>query len=224
MRRESRIAKKAHPYLYDQYNVSALTMATSQLSNALEKTINCFIEGMNKHRLPRIIVMMLDGDLAINIDSHNKPGVSNLIGKVVSWLTSSIEQLIEIKKEDLFQKRRGTLTSGEPKIIWIKATERPADSKDTRLLKQKFNDILEETLVSMRHQYITSVGENLKSPSLSDFSNNLTNDGKVKIWQELDQQIHQFDKQELLMKPRPVISQAQSETKRKLPKPPPLKI
>ena len=78
------------------------------------------MEGINKHRLPRFIIMFLDRDILMGIKAENKPGVSNDIGRCVSWLTKQIETTIETKREEIYYKRMGALVVDEPKIMWTK--------------------------------------------------------------------------------------------------------
>ena len=96
------------------------------------------------------------------------------------------------------------------------------------LLRVKFNDILEETLVSRKAAYILDIEPAIKSSALYDRSGNLVNDGKIKLWTELDEQIKLFDRQEIHLKPRHVVSNSRNSShdriyKKKLPTPPPEK-
>ena len=130
IRCECRVNNKAPPYLYDQYNITAHYMQNLSVGNVLGRTINCLIEGLNKHRLPRFIIVLLDGDLVAEISNIDRPGISNLIGKAIRWVTRMMEQLLEIKKEDLFNRCTGALAPNEPKIVWIKMIECPSSTRD----------------------------------------------------------------------------------------------
>ena len=202
-------------------------MANSLISNVLTRVINSLMEGVNKHRLPRFIIMLLDRDILMGIKAENRPGVSKKIGSCISWLTKQIELIINIKKEEIFNKRMGALQPDEPKVIWIKMMERPSASQNDETLQQKFNDILEETLVSRPNNLILDIKEALQK-SLFDRTGYLTGVGKIKFWQEVDQLTQQFDKQEVTLLPRPVVtnSRVKSDSKihpfsKKLPTPPP---
>ena len=222
IRHDARISKAAPPYLYNQYNVTALTMTNSMVTNVLDRFLCCFIEGLNKHRLPRILCFYPGTDIVFGLSKKNVPGVSKMIGKAIEWLTLTFEQLLEIKKEDIFSKRRGALHPGEPKLIWVKAIHKPTYSTDQNTLRVKFNDILEETLVSRKASYIIDLQEVLDNSSNFDRSGNITNAGKTKIWKELDQQIKLFDKQKVLLKPQQVVSLSRKlqEFRKRLPTPP----
>ena len=157
MRREAKIAKLQQLYLYDQYNVSAFQIANSQIHNFLARIINSLLEGINKHRLPRFIVMLVDNDLLKGMKSINKPDVSKLIGNCLSWITKQVELIVEIKREEIYSKRIGALQLDEPKIVWIKMLERPNATADEGILWHKYNDILEETIVSRKNNLILDV-------------------------------------------------------------------
>ena len=218
MRREAKLKKSDPPYLYDQYNISAFTMGNSQISNFFTRILSSIVEVVNKNRLPRMIVSVIDMDMTLSIDRFNKPGVSNLIGKGVSWLTHTLEQLIETKKEDIYNIRQGALVSGEPKLVWLRAFWRPNYNQDVDTMRVKFNDILEETLVSRKNSYILGI---TSEKAWFDRNGNLTNQGKIKLWQNIDQQIKAFDRHEISLKPRPIVTE--SRHKGRLPTPLPKK-
>ena len=117
MRREAKVAKKQQPYIYDQYNVSAYQMGNSKVSNFFTRILCSFMEGVNKHRLPRLIIMMIDHDMLKGLKAMNRPGVSNDFGRCIEWLTKKLENIIELKKDDMFYKRAKSLNPNEPKFI-----------------------------------------------------------------------------------------------------------
>ena len=146
-----------------------------------------------------------------------------------------MEKTLEIKKDDLFYKRSGVLCTEEPKLIWIKSMERPssADSHNEEMMRQKFNDILEETLVTRKDSFIMD----LKSESPNtyfDNAGNFTTSGRIAFWEEVDAQIKKFDEGIITLKPEPIVSNSRAGTvknkntkskfpphTRKLPTPPP---
>ena len=78
------------------------------------------MEGVNKHRLPRLIIILINHDLLHGINVVNKSGVSNNIGRCLTRLTKRLDQIVELKKKDMFYKHTGSLSPNEPKFIWIK--------------------------------------------------------------------------------------------------------
>ena len=226
MRREARIAKNSPPYLYDQYNATSFQCSSSsQISNVLLQIVNSFTEAINKHRMPRHIVVLLNTDLMYNITTVNLPGSSNQIAKCLTWLSGFIENSIEAKKEEMFNIRSGSLSPCEPKVIWIAILPFSAETvtikSERELLRLKYNAILEETLVHRKNNYFLNP-DNAVTQDCFDRNGHLTATGKIKIWKEIDFQIYEFDRQRISLKPAKVVSIArQKETAHKLPTPPP---
>ena len=86
--------------------------------------------------------------------------------------------------------RIGAVMEGEPKLIWVKALEVPTINKESLLLREKFNHILEETLVDRELSFIMEV-TSVKAYHF-DYSHHLMNEGKVKYWRDIDDQIKSF--------------------------------
>ena len=166
--------------------------------------MNSFIEPINKHRLPKHILFLLDSDILSGTKAKNKAGVSRDIGNYLCWITKSVETIIEVKKEDIYQKRPGALTQGEPNVIWIKMLKRPnsdiKNNEDMCTLHHKYNDILEETLVARKNHFIMNVQAAITS-TYFDRSSHFTNQGKIKFWEEVNQQLQLFDQGKLELKP-----------------------
>ena len=131
-----------------------------------------------------------------------------------------MEKAVELKKQYMMEIKPGAISFGEPKFIWIKMITKPHFCKfETQ--KEKFNTVLEDLLSTRRHTYIMNFDGGLNSGSFSRY-NNLTATGRVAYWSEVDRLAKLFDKQELSLKPRPVLSEVTNSAPRmKLPKPPP---
>ena len=165
--------------------------------------------------MPRIIVFIPDSNILDGIAGENVPGVSNQIGKVITWLMKRMERVIELKREEMHLVRPGSLALGEPKLIWVKILEKPLENSEEIQLRQKFNHILEETLVSRKNSYILDVG-NILSFEYFDGQCKLTANGRINFWEEVDNSIRKFDKQEITLKPRAVVFESrQSDKNRK---------
>ena len=210
MRREAKINKREPPYLYGQYNISAFHMAKSMISNVLTRFCNSFIEAMNKNRMPRMIVFLPDRDLFRKLCDDNRPRTSKMIGKCLSWFTRFIENTIDAKKEEMMNIRRGALTPGEPKLIWIKVIRRPTNDVNIELVRQKINYILEETLVSRIDCNILDPNEAIKHYHF-DRSDMLTHEGRVALWSEINNQLKAFDYQNISLKPQSVVTNNRAE-------------
>ena len=172
------------------------------------------------------MIFIPDYDFVKGISTSNIPGVSNQIGKAVTWFTKKLEQLIEAKREEIYTIRQGALTSNKPKLIWVKVIEKPTENGDETTLRQKFDHILEETLVSRKNAYILDAGSVLKYTHF-DLCGKLTSSGRIAFWKEVDSKIKIFDRQEVSLKPHRIVSESRrEETNRKLnklPTPPPRK-
>ena len=114
------------PYLYNKYNITShYTTKTTLLKNSLMQSLNSFIEGINKHRLPKHIIFMPDRDLLSPLRYKNRPGTSKAICKLLRWITNEIEWIIETKKESMFKICAGLVQGKQPNLIWVKALDDP---------------------------------------------------------------------------------------------------
>ena len=121
--------KKQMLYLYDYYNVSfKMDEKLSNMNNSLAHIINVVIKNLSTTApVPRIILIMTDFDILRQI-KHFGFGVSQVIGSILDWLINNMECAIAVKTDYVRRKRLGALHSGEPKIIWLKIFDRPADA------------------------------------------------------------------------------------------------
>ena len=156
-------------------------------------------------QLPRIILVIMDWDIVRYLNYFDY-GVSKDLGKLIKHLVREIEKLIQICREDLATKKKGSVISTEPKVIYVKMLQRPQPSQ-FMLVRNKFNAILEETLSRYHYCYIMDIDKALSTIAFGQ-GNQLTNDGAVAFWHELNQQIGAFDRQDISLKPSPVVSQA----------------
>ena len=81
-------------------------------------------------------------------------------------------------------------------------------SDPIQALKQKYNEILEETLASQKLNYILEI-DGLRKDYF-DLAGKLLVQGMTTYWHSIDEQIRKFDKQldNISLKPRKVISLA----------------
>ena len=189
MKRTATTAGKPPPYLYERFNIfpfhqSPLTLDTySRLYNAL-------VDGFNRrHHIPKYIFMLPDKDLIDAADFFNF-GVSKLLGITLNWLAKQLECLIDIRKEQLSNKRPGALYMVDPKIIWVKMLDRPPvplnDKRyKTQATRSKFNTILEHLTDWHKDIYVMSINP-LHHDRDYDFLGNIKDSGKQQFWRELD--------------------------------------
>ena len=184
-----------------------------QDGNIAGRLLNNLIEGLNKiQKNPRMIIVIPDRNILQSI-VHEEFGVSRIIGRVVSHLIHEMEKVIDIKKEMMEKLKPGSLSPAEPKIIWLKMIDRFNDSKLMKNM-EKFNAILEETLSNKRQHYIADVSKALIYKNF-DRNRDLNAEGRINYWVELDSQIKRFDRQEISLKPNPVVSTAHAISKQK---------
>ena len=163
--------------------------------------------------MPRYVVLFPDWDLLKFVD-HKGSGISKILGDLIYWWVNQIEKTITAKKEDLHDKRPGAVTSLEPKVIWVKMIERPAQAAGWIVEQQeKFNAILDETLFNTKKMYIMEI-KDLDSGCFDNIAN-LNGRGKIRYWSNFDKQLKQYDKQEISLKPTPVISNSIKEKQNK---------
>ena len=106
-------------------------------------------------------------------------------------------------------RRPGSVTTLEPKIIWVKMIDRPGAnaSKHMKVL-DKFNAVLEEALHKTKSMYIMSMDHKIIDKSCFDLSSGLNSKGKCAFWGEFDCLLRKFDKQEISLRPQAVVTEA----------------
>ena len=180
------------------------------------RILNCFIESLNKyHTIPRFVIIFPDWDI-VRYLNYEAFGISHIIGKCVEWLVEEFSKAISIKKEDMRSVRPGSVTTLEPKFIWVKMIERPGHAASKHMLnREKFNAVLEQTLHGTKSMYIMGIERKTIDKSCFDMSSGLNSRGKCAYWAEFDRMLRKFDKQELSLRPEPIISNALKKQKEK---------
>ena len=95
--------KKESLYIYDYFNVSALTAnLLSLIKSPMECIHNALEKGLNDtSKLPHAIVMVINQDLLDSFD--NAPsGKSNIIALLWKWLVQNMDRSIMVKKENQY--------------------------------------------------------------------------------------------------------------------------
>ena len=230
LKNEAKQLGKPMPYLFNQYNVSAYWVGgtSSGIMCAVRRIINSLINAINKNaHLPRFIIFMAEIGGVVKFMQFYEYGTSKIFGRNINSMINEITRTIEGKKEDMRNKRGGSICYSEPKMIWIKIWDRPSSDK-VYTLREKFNWVLEETLTNYKNCYIMDCNE-IISGAHFDRANNFNNTGRHALWRFIDQQMKKFDKQEISLRPSKVVSDAKSKSsgtknnKFLLPRPPPRK-
>ena len=119
--------KKSPPYFYRYYNVETRYQCPMNLNRSiLSRLLNCFIELLNKNQhLPRYIFIIIDKDW-FETSGIVEFGAQMAITQAVQWWLKEINKFIAIRKDHLYNKKPGTLSSSsEPRLIWVAMIKRP---------------------------------------------------------------------------------------------------
>ena len=209
MVKEATIAKAEIPYIHRYYNVKRFYADSGETSmNSLLRMQNSMVKATDENEhLPRFIIFFPDKDLIESLGRKNLDhGAGQAFGKLIDKLLSMVDRIGETLKADMYYRRPGSISPGEPKFIWVKMLQRYGFAKHpVYALTSKFNAILESSLVGKKHTYIVSLDEAITASSF-DRNADLRPTGLIQLWNELDDQIHKFDRQQISLKPQLISS------------------
>ena len=132
------------------------------------------------------------------------------IGKVLDWFTIFVDRVVSTKKVDMYNRRPGSISPGEPKFIWLKMINRFQGSSVLMQQRTCFTAMLEEAIASKCHVYIMDLGDVIK-PTSFDRNSSFRATARIEIWAEINQQIELFDKQKLSLRPAPRKGEKESK-------------
>ena len=100
-------------YLQEYYNPRGYyppasdfkTTATSRVINQLDDALN----QKDRQRLPRFLVIMLDGDLIRDVKDVKEKYFAKNLAEIVNWLTRQIDITVRRKRMQLAEKHPGAL-------------------------------------------------------------------------------------------------------------------
>ena len=200
------------PYIYDYYNVSVWYPGTSTIKQCITRIYNAFISALNKSPLlPKYVLIIPDCDIILGTKFDY--GMSRLLEEQIDWLIRQLNKAIHRRCDDLKAKRPGAISSSfEPRVIWIKAINRPFDddenTKKIRAAIGKYNNYLTRALVAEKYIYMSI----MHIDSLDDLPANFFNlrgymsdSGKTQMWREIDMKIKKFDRHEIHLKPSKAV-------------------
>ena len=175
------------PYMYEFYNIINPSFTQqSYTRNVFALILNAVIQGVNELSfLPHFIIFIIDSDILwfINFFSF---GISIMLGKCLTWLVTTVECVIEGKKDEMRQRRPGSVTYAEPKFIWVKMINRVNGTSQVLAAHNKFNNILEDILAARKHHYIIDISKIMTLHSFFTPNNFINDDSRHKFWRELD--------------------------------------
>ena len=202
MHRESTITRHDMVNCCNFYNVDGLFYYNTQsVTSSFTRIVNSLIITLNKlNTLPRMVMIVPDKDL-INHINFSSSGTTQIVGIVMDWLIRQIERIIYQRKAEMHDKKMGSVVTGEPKIIWVKALEECHSSVVVENV-QKFNKVLESMLSTRRDTYFLDPSQHVDNTMFMKSSDSLVSSGKIHYWKSVDEQIKKFDHQEITLKPR----------------------
>ena len=205
MRTSALINKKPPPYIYDQYNV--FPFYSSQSSNVrkiLVRLQHAFTEAFNRRiKLPKYIIILPDKDFIMAADFFEF-GVKKLLCGLTMWLARELERMLDIRMNDLFEQRPGSVYHHETQVIWVRMTQRPpAPPSNERFkiqaVKSKMDTAIDELIEARKNTHAINI-DHLQPLAHFDQQGRLNHDGLLAFWKELDFQFKRFDRKEIDLK------------------------
>ena len=198
MKTEVKIAKRPIPYIYESYNISCFTTnPLSDIHNMMTRLVNCLVKALNDNStLPRFIIVIPEVDLLSFFSyyeetSHAELETFSRIG--LKWILNQFDRVLSIKKEELRKLQAGSITSSEPKIIWVTSLNRPSDTREDDRSKKIYNTNLENLIFDRYGHYIMHVNNKLDDSEYFNALNSLNARGKRRFWQSVDDNLEKFD-------------------------------
>ena len=214
LKTQATMTKKSPPYLYEYFNIFAFYTLHNQFPrNILTRIQNALIEAFNRReKLPKYIFVLLDKDLvqyANSLDLFNY-GIKDVLAKWISWFLHSVDKHLNIRKDDLFNKRPGAFAGKDPKIIWVKMLDRPHVAQSdqrfkTQSLTSKFNALIDDVVKNRKDNLCMELGA-LEHNRHYAASSQVNQFGKMQYWKELDYYFKRFDRHEINLRPRSSVS------------------
>ena len=205
MRSNAIINKTSQPYLFDFFNVSGHFQSRLSGVKGIACIFNAFLEGLNarRDRTPRFVIFVMDKDFITTNDYYNF-GTSKVFQNTLQWLIRNVNINLKRRRTELFAKKPGALALENTKVIWVKMIKRPygclQEFDKVFALHNRFNNTLEEVLLDTKPQhYILSI-----KVDRADFHLNgeLSHDGEVSFWREVDDCLKLFDRNDINLKPK----------------------
>ena len=204
LKNESRSKQSQVPYIYEYLNVSSyVTNPLVVVRSKLACILNALISALNEAvKLPRLIVVIPDTDLLEQMDFFS-PGKTVIMGLCFEYLVSNFEKSVHAKKDQLRQKRPGSVINNEPKIIWTALIPRKGFiAKSLSHATITFNESMEEVLSKWKNYFFLKLDEFMDDVQYFTSNGQLSGYSKVKFWQSMDKIIEGFDKNEVSLHPQ----------------------
>ena len=204
MLRDAKADRKDGPYVYEMYNVHCFTSKPASLTRSIPARLVQTVSSrclMNHTTSPRFIIIIPDWDILKYID-HFTFGVEKVVSEIIDWMTINITRAIEAKKDQLYKIKPGSITTTEPKIVWVKMLQRLRSFEKILTVRAKYNSVLESMIAEQHHHFIIDPNPILRNTAYFMRNNDLNGDGRILFWKEIDECIQLFDRKKLELQPR----------------------
>ena len=145
----------------------------------------------------------MDKDFIVNMNFFGF-GTSKVMAIGLNWLIRQINICLKRRKTELFDKKPGAIALESTKIIWIKMIKHPYGclQEFDKIFApcNRFNNMLDEVRCNTNPQhYVLSI-----RVEETDFHLNgeLSEQGQITFWKEVDQCMKKFDRGEINLKPK----------------------
>ena len=222
--------KSTPPYIYQQYTVKCFTSSPSTKTESVPAgMVNSIVKALNDaHKLPRFIIIIPDWDL-LHYSDHNTYGVEAVTQWAVGWMVSNIIKAIEMRKDQIYNSKRGAVVATEPKVVWVKMLQRMRSYDKILTVRSKFNSTVETLIANKWRHYIIDINPILCDVAYFTKTNQLTGEGIILFWKEINECIKLFDACKLQLMPCKDIlwdehTDSAAQLKFKMPLLPPLEV
>ena len=176
------------------FNISAYWRSHFEgVKSPARRVINSLADAINKNSsypLPCIMLILSDADV-LKDSAFFGYGASKVFGTIINAWVKEFHRDVANRKEDLQAMRKGSEVESEPKIIWIKAIDRPGRDRILSL-REKYNRVLEDTVANFDNTFIFDVDDGLRRNHF-DFNNHILPDGMIAYWRRVDQLLRKFE-------------------------------
>lgn len=174
-------------------------------TNGTARILNAVLDALNtEERLPRFLILALDMDIIADfkiLDAGFKKGIS----AVINFRMQQIEISIRRKKSQIGDKKLGAIgMEADPMVIYIDMIQRQGKFDNPRLnkileLRYQFNLVLHEAAARLK-QHIMSI-RSCSAPDHFDGQGNLSAQGQLAFWHEVDNLLECFDRNDIKLLP-----------------------
>ena len=121
---------KSQLFIYDHFNVKPYYPSQMPaIRNPFARIFNQLVKALNGEEcLPKIIVMLPEKVLIEYINFFGF-GISSILDSTIGWLVTQCNRIINTRFQKLAEFQLGCVCEGEPRLIWIKIINSPANDK-----------------------------------------------------------------------------------------------